>query len=487
MVIFFNPWVCGPGSRRFPLSMMHLGAMLKDDEYVIVDGNVDPAPVETISSLIRSRDDIELLAVTVMPGPQLARAAPQCKTLKSRFPDLPILWGGYFPSMHTRAVLKSSFVDFVIRGQGENALVEFLKARRNRLRLEDIPGLSYTNGSEIVDNPPAPLRSPDEFPEILPYQRIEPEHYIHPTFLGQRTAAHHNSMGCPFPCNFCGVISVHGNRAKIASPGRTERQLRYLKNEFGVDSIQFFDNNFFLGEKHAAELAERLIPLNLEWWCEARIDLMLRFSDATWGSLREAGCRMVFLGAESGSDESLRQMRKKLTRKQIIEMAHRARQFDIIPEFSFMFGNPRDPLGDALETIDLIYEIKEIDPRSEIIFYHFTPTPQRRGSYGNIDAGNPYPETLQEWLEPEWLRFAMHYNPQVPWLSRDLLSWLRNFETVVQCRWPTVQDARLGRVTRCVLQLLAGWRYRYRFYHFPVELKLSRRAIALRNPRAESL
>ena len=487
MIIFFNPRACSPRSRRFPLSLMHLGAMLRDDEYSIVDGNVDPRPVETISSLVRSRDDIELLTVTVMPGPQTGRAVSQCRTLKSRFPHLSIMWGGYFPSMHAQVVLKSSFVDFVIRGQGEHALLEFLAARRNGDQLEGIPGLSFRNGKEIVDNPPRPLVSPNELPERLPYHKIEPAHYIHPTFLGQRTAAHHNSMGCPFSCNFCGVISVYGNREKIASPARTERQLRYLKNEFGVDSIQFFDNNFFLGEKHASELAERLIPLNLKWWCEARIDLMLRYSDATWRRLRDAGCRMVYLGAESGSDESLRQMSKNLTREQIVEMTCRAKQFDIIPEFSFMFGNPRDPLGDALATIDLIYELKEIDPRCEIIFYHYTPTQQRRGSYGDIDAQDPYPKTLEEWVTPEWIRFAMHYNPRVPWLSGDLLSWLRNFETVVQCRWPTIQDPRLTRVTRATLRALAGWRYRSRFYHFPVELKLAKRAIALRNPRAESL
>ena len=311
------------------------------------------------------------------------------------------MWGGYFPSMHAQVVLKSSFVDFVIRGQGEHALLEFLAARRNGDQLEGIPGLSFRNGKEIVDNPPRPLVSPNELPERLPYHKIEPAHYIHPTFLGQRTAAHHNSMGCPFSCNFCGVISVYGNREKIASSARTERQLRYLKNEFGVDSIQFFDNNFFLGEKHASELAERLIPLNLKWWCEARIDLMLRYSDATWRRLRDAGCRMVYLGAESGSDESLRQMSKNLTREQIVEMTCRAKQFDIIPEFSFMLGNPRDPLGDALATIDLIYELKEIDPRCEIIFYHYTPTPQRRGSYGDIDAQDPYPKTLEEWVTPD--------------------------------------------------------------------------------------
>ena len=110
MVIFLNPRACNPRSRRFPLSLMHLGAMLEDDEYLIVDGNVDPDPVETISDLVRSRDDIELLAVTVMPGPQTGMAVSQCRTLKSRFPRLPIRWGGYFPSMHTRVVLESSLV-----------------------------------------------------------------------------------------------------------------------------------------------------------------------------------------------------------------------------------------------------------------------------------------------------------------------------------------------------------------------------------------
>ncbi|MFQ6115468.1 MAG: hypothetical protein ACE5NG_15525 [bacterium] len=79
MIIFFNPKACGPRARSFPLSLMHLGAMLNDEEYVIVDGNVDPSPVETISNLIRSKRNVELLAITVMPGPQIGSAIPQCK------------------------------------------------------------------------------------------------------------------------------------------------------------------------------------------------------------------------------------------------------------------------------------------------------------------------------------------------------------------------------------------------------------------------
>jgi hypothetical protein len=487
MVILFNPKACSPLARRFPLSVMHLGAMLNDDEYVIVDGNVDPTPVDTIANLVRSCNKVELLAVSVMPGPQIGNAVPQCKKIKKLFPHLPVMWGGYFPSMHTRVTLKSDFVDYVVRGQGEQTLVEFLQASRNGGGFEGIRGLSYKRGREIIDNPPRPMISPNDLPERLPYHKIQPRHYLQGSFLGKRTAAHHTSMGCPFGCNFCGVISVYGSREKMAAPARTEAALRHLKTVFGVDSIQFFDNNFFLGEDHVVELCERLAPLGLKWWCEARIDILLRYRASTWQKLKAAGCTMIFFGAESGANQSLREMNKNLTREQIVAMAHRAQQFDIIPEFSFMFGNPHDPLGDALVTIDLIYQLKAIDPRCEIIIQHFTPTPQRRGSYGNVDAQNPYPDTLEEWATPPWIHFASHHNPTVPWLRADLLSWLRNFETVVQCRWPTIQDFRLTPVTRKMLQALAGWRYRSRVYNFPIELKIAKRAVALRNPRIDSL
>jgi hypothetical protein len=117
--------------------------------------------------------------------------------------------------------------------------------------------------------------------------------------------------------------------------GSTSREsiLRHLKVSYGIDSIQFYDNNFFLREDHAQELCERLKPLKLKWWCEARIDILLRYSDLTLRSIREAGCEMIFFGAESGSDWVLKEMKKQLTTNQTIELARRIRH-QIIPEFS---------------------------------------------------------------------------------------------------------------------------------------------------------
>src|SRR5580692_6103277 len=126
MIILFNPKATKPKNRRFPLSALALAAMIKGrEEYTIVDGNVDPDPTGTILSLVE-RNSVELLAVTVMPGPQMVAAINPCKSVRTRYPQVPIVWGGYFPSVYTDAALNAPYVDFAVRGQGEDTFLELL-------------------------------------------------------------------------------------------------------------------------------------------------------------------------------------------------------------------------------------------------------------------------------------------------------------------------------------------------------------------------
>ena len=76
--------------------------------------------------------------------------------------------------------------------------------------------------------------------------------------------------------------------------------MAHIQREFAIDSVQFYDNNFFLREDDVADLARRITPLNLSWWCEGRIDILLRYSDATMHALRRSGCKMIFLGRGVG-------------------------------------------------------------------------------------------------------------------------------------------------------------------------------------------
>jgi len=487
MIILFNPRATKASNCRLPLAVLALAAILEGrEEYEIVDGNIDANPVETILKLIDTHE-VELIGVTVMPGPQMATAMEASREIRKLRPQVKIVWGGYFPSLYPDAALNAKYVDFVVRGQGEDTLLELLDAMRGKRSFDAIPGLSYKDGFGFHrSNRERPMKGPDSFP-WSPFHRVPVEKYLRPSFFGKRTAVHHASIGCPYNCTFCGVHAAYGRIEKMESPQRTVEILRHLMTEYGADSVQFYDMNFFLREDQAVELAERLTPLKLRWWCEARVDIMSRYSDATLVAIQRSGCAMIFFGAESGSEWALKEMQKGIVPEQTLTMARRTRQFGIIPEFSFVVGNPKDPEGDTRETLDFIRKIKRINPDAEIIIQHYTPTPQRGSMYGDIDEQISFPDTPAEWATKRWMDFTLRIDIGAPWMKRKTKRLIDNFETVVAARWPTVQDIRAPRWSRALLQTLSAWRYALHVYGFPVELEFAHQLIQLRKPKRESL
>ena len=488
MIILLHPRAVRPKNRRFPLAILSIAAVLEGKEdYVIVDGNLDPHPGRSIDRIMIEHK-VELLAVSVMPGPQMVSAIQLCREFRRKYASVPIVWGGYFPSLYTDATLNAAYVDFVVKGQGEETFPELLAALRGDRKFSGIRGLSWKDVFGLhVHNAMRPLRSPGDFP-TLPYHRLQTvEKYLLPTFLGRRTAVHHASIGCPFRCQFCGVVPIFDGRKKVESAERTAAVLGRLQREYGIDAVQFYDNNFFLNESHAADQAERLIPLKLRWWAEGRIDTMLRYSDDTLRAIRRAGATMIFFGAESGSDATLLAMNKKITTDQTLELAARIRKFDIIPEFSFVVGNPEDPQRDTSETIRFIRRIKRLNPDAEIIVQHYIPTPHPDGMYGKVDGAIRFPDTPDELASDRWFNFTIRQDPRLPWLPRSVKRQIDNFELVINSRWPTVQDIHLPKWSRVMLQSLSSWRYALGFYAAPVELAWAQKLVALRKPRWESL
>jgi len=234
-------------------------------------------------------------------------------------------------------------------------------------------------------------------------------------------------------------------------------------------------------------LMDRIAPLNLRWWCEARVDIMAGYSDDTMRAIQRAGCAMIFFGAESGSDWVLKEMQKGITTEQTLIMARRTREFGIIPEFSFVLGNPRDPERDTNETLRFIRRIKRINPDAEIIIQHYSPTPQPGSMYGEVDGKISFPNSPGEWATKAWMEYTLRIDTRAPWMRHRTKKLIDNFETVVAARWPTVQDIRAPRWGRLLLQALSAWRYALRLYRFPVELRWAQQFIDLRKPKRESL
>jgi anaerobic magnesium-protoporphyrin IX monomethyl ester cyclase len=491
MIILFHPRATRPRNCRLPLAVLALAAVLEGrEEYEIVDGNLEDNPVGAMVKLIDAHP-VDLIGVSCMPGPQMKAAMEASREVRRLRPNAKIVWGGYFPTLYPDAALNARYVDYVVRGQGEDTLLELLDALRGLRSFDSIRGLSYKDGFGLHrSNADRPMKGPDEFP-WSPFHKLPVKQYLRPSFFGKKTAVHHASIGCPFNCSFCGVHAAYGNKEKMETPERTVAILQHLVDNYGADSVQFYDMNFFLREDQAMDLMERMAPLNLRWWCEARVDVMSRYSNATMAAIKRAGCAMIFFGAESGSDWVLEEMQKGITTEQTLVMARRMREFDIIPEFSFVIGNPNDPDRDTRETLRFIRRIKRINPDSEIIIQHYTPTPQPHAAggemYGGIDAQVVFPDSPAGWASKEWMNFTLRIDTNAPWLKQKTKSLIDNFEMVVASRWPTVQDIRAPKWSRTVLKLLSSWRYAFHIYSFPIELQWANQLIALRKPKRESL
>ncbi len=485
-VVLFNPQSSAGRKPVLPMSLLALGALLEGvHDYVVVDGNLERDPLAALDRAIRETA-ANVLGVTVMPGPQLAAAAPLCRRLKALHPELTVVWGGYFPTQHWDACLNASYVDLVVRGHAELAFRELL----DRLDRDENPaalaGVAFRDPAtgEPRSNPLPPIPHPDRLPDF-PYHRVALPRYLRRTFMGARTLPHHSSYGCPFFCNFCAVVNMVGGRWLAQSAERTAAVVTRLAGEFGADAVEFDDNNFFVHEARTAEFAERIGHLGVAWWGEARIDTLLKYSPRTWALMADAGLKMVFLGAESGSDETLKRMNKggSASAAKTLEIAAKARRHGIVPEFSFVLGNPPDPEGDTATTLEFIRKLKRVNPASEVILYMYTPVPLSGELYEQAKAsGFAFPATLEEWISPAWQEFAQRRSVTMPWLDDPLRRQVREFERVLNAYYPTVTDVRLRGFWRWFLKAVSGWRYHLHLYRFPFELAALQRVLAYQRP-----
>ena len=244
MIVLFNPLSTTPGKQPLPLSVLSLAAVLEGRHaWTLVDGNLCPTPArDIIGRLDQGGSNLRpLLAVTVMPGPQLTQAVEVCRKVRDERPETPIVWGGYFPTQHADTVLKSPLVDFVVRSQGERPLLQLVRVLAGGASPSEVPGLSWKLPTgQVIHNPVGPMTPLDELPE-LPYERVEMDAYLHPTYLGRRTVAHNSSFGCPFSCSFCAVVAMTNRRWLAESPARMERIMRRLVRDYRVDAVQMQD------------------------------------------------------------------------------------------------------------------------------------------------------------------------------------------------------------------------------------------------------
>jgi len=494
-VLLFNPRSAN-SKPRIPNSILSIAASIDGIfDYVIVDGNMESDPAEKIFDYLQ-QGTFNYFGLTCMPGPQLKQAIPISKKIREQFAQIKIIWGGYFPSNQSTVVLNSCYVDFVVNGPGEKCFPDLLTALENDQPHEQINSLIYKKGDEIIRTKKDELYNQDELPP-LPYEKLNGfypvQRYLGKTYLGTKTIAYHSSFGCPFTCSFCAVVPIYNARWKGKSASLIYKDVKYLKERFGGNAIEFHDNNFFVSEKRVVEFSNLIKNENMIWWGEGRIDTIDKYSDRSLALMREAGCQMIFFGAETGNDAILKKMDKGGTQSaaQIRSFAARMARFDIIPEYSFVLGTPADTPEQAMTQIDqdiaFIKEIKTINPRTEIIIYVYSPVPTEGSEMYNkvLESGFRFPEKLEDWISPHWESFDLRKNPLTPWLTPEMIDKIKDFETVLNGYYPTVSDVRLSKLKKKFLHALSSIRYKTGVYKKPYELKALQILWKYRQPEIE--
>ncbi|HMT30793.1 MAG TPA: cobalamin-dependent protein, partial [Bacteroidia bacterium] len=297
-VLLFNPR-SNHYKPRIPNSILQVASSIEGKwEYVIVDGNVEPDPWRKIEAYLKE-GRFGYFGCTVMPGPQLKQAIPYTIKIRKEYPEIKIIWGGYFATNQYKSSINSDVVDYIVNGPGDKAFPGLLKALENNEDPALINNLIFKKNGKIIFTPKDEIYDQDSLPP-LPYEKLNTFYpvskFLGKTYLGKKTIAYHSSFGCPFTCSFCAVVPIYNARWKGKSAELIYKDVKFLKDRFGGDAIEFHDNNFFVSEKRTVEFSKLVKGENISWWGEARIDTVNKYSDESLKLMKESGCKMIFFG-----------------------------------------------------------------------------------------------------------------------------------------------------------------------------------------------
>jgi radical SAM superfamily enzyme YgiQ (UPF0313 family) len=275
---------------------------------------------------------------------QLPYALEAARCLKQASPKTTILFGGCGPQAAVREILEQfPFIDFVFQGEAEHTFPEFLRRQDDRDAWSQIKGLAYRkNGSVQVNPPPLRIKDLDALPRPA-YDLVDLSDYA--GHAGLQT-----SRGCPFSCTYCEGSLSRKQLVAMHSIGRVIEDIRHLQTLYPAIKLGLVDDTFTVRRERAARFCREYLAagFNFYWGLLTRVD---GIDVPMMQLLSKARCRNLYFGIESGSNKTLRAIRKGITRGQICDILPQA--CDYFPEVtaSFMWGFPFEELADLEETL----------------------------------------------------------------------------------------------------------------------------------------
>lgn len=471
LVIFFYPRVDPQNQQKnLPMSVLKLasGVVAAGYRAKIIDARIQENYAALIEEVL---DEALCLCVSCMTGHQINDAVEVSRQAKNKVPGLPVIWGGWHPSLLPEQTLASEYIDIVVRGQGEKTLLEIIDALKINSGLSGIRGVSFKDKNKVVIS-----NSAREFEDInnfagINFSLLDVNNYVHESPLGKRTIYWNTSQGCPFRCAFCCTSKVYGRHWSSLKVEKILGDLKVLSNRFSVDSVIFAEDNFFTDEQRVKQICEGLLKesINIKWATDARIDRVIHFDNDFLSLVKRSGCVKLYLGAESGSQEVLDFVDKDLKVDYTLEAAKMLSVHGIIAEFFLMVGFPLNPRKDLQDTLNMMRLIKKAYPNHQATAFLYTPYPGTKLFDFSVARGFIPPNSLLGWSSWSVL------TPTVPWIDRSYMDKANRFiKFYFPFAYPSASLLQLmhkgfSGILYRMMHLLAKIRVEYNIFILPLE------------------
>jgi radical SAM superfamily enzyme YgiQ (UPF0313 family) len=307
---------------------------------------------------------------STITGPQLKPVITASRRVKAL--GVPVVWGGVHATIMPVECLQEDYVDYVVVNEGEETAIELARmlAQTERREPSDIFGLAHKVNSQPVFNGERPfIQNLDDYAprwELIPVER-----YLIESGPYKRALPVYISRGCPFRCGFCYNEVVMKRTWRQHSDEFVINQIRWLKDRYGIDAVDYADDYLFGRIKPMQRLVEKV---GMPWSGQVRCQL-LKPEFVQW--MKATGCQWVNIGAESGSQAVLDSMHKDQKAWQIEWAVKNLTEYapHIEANLSFIIGLPAETHEDALVTIRLIEQLNAINEKARCSVCVYMPYP----------------------------------------------------------------------------------------------------------------
>jgi anaerobic magnesium-protoporphyrin IX monomethyl ester cyclase len=288
---------------------------------------------------------ISCLTAHVGRGYQIARM------IKAEWPDATVVFGGLHPTTLPEEALATGAVDFVVRGEGEEIMLQLHRALRGAQDPVKILGLSFLRDGKPQHNAAAPLiPNIDDIP-AFPYH-----HFNHPKYdMGFMTT----SRGCPYRCSYCSQRLLTGTTYRYRSAQNIVEELDDLVNKYKQTAITFYDDNFCLKARRVHELCDMIIERGLhkkvKLSVQTRADNVLHHGgEDLIRHMAEAGFNHMGFGMETGVQRIADIIRKDETVDCHLETTRLCQKFGMDVSLFMIFGLPTETTADRQYSFNIV-------------------------------------------------------------------------------------------------------------------------------------